>query len=162
MIRIELRKAGSGYACRAAGHAGYGPAGSDIVCAAVSALLWTLLMGWERLEKEKRGAIAARVMNPGQADLRFYARDGEEQGAGDLFCAVEEGLRLIHQEYPGVRRHCARKRAEREREYDKPIHAIWGRGSPRGGYGSRRGCGGGYPGQRAKKRPGRGRKRNRA
>ena len=53
MIRIELRKAGSGYACRAAGHAGYGPAGSDIVCAAVSALLWTLLMGWERLEKEK-------------------------------------------------------------------------------------------------------------
>ena len=40
-------------------------------------------------------------MNPGQADLRFYARDGEERGAGDLFCAVEEGLRLIHQEYPG-------------------------------------------------------------
>lgn len=100
MIRIELRKAGSGYACRAAGHAGYGPAGSDIVCAAVSALLWTLLMGWERLEKEKRGAIAARVMNPGQADLRFYARDGEEQGAGDLFHAVEDGLMLIHQEYP--------------------------------------------------------------
>ena len=42
------------------------------------------------------------VMNPGQADLRFYARDGEERGAGDLFCAVEEGLRLIHQEYPAV------------------------------------------------------------
>lgn len=54
--------------------------------------------GWKR---KSGGAIAARVMNPGQADLRFYARDGEERGAGDLFHAVEDGLMLIHQEYPG-------------------------------------------------------------
>ena len=102
MTRITLfRSRSHAIGFEAEGHTGYAEEGSDIVCAAISALLWTLLMGWERLEKEKRGAIAARVMNPGQADLRFYARDGEERGAGDLFCAVEEGLRLIHQEYPG-------------------------------------------------------------
>ena len=101
MTTIIYDEKGKDMSLQASGHAGYAPKGQDIVCAAVSALLWTLLMGWERLEKEKRGAIAARVMNPGQADLRFYARDGEERGAADLFCAVEEGLRLIHQEYPG-------------------------------------------------------------
>ena len=161
MIRIELRKAGSGYACRAAGHAGYGPAGSDIVCAAVSALLWTLLMGWERLEKEKRGAIAARVMNPGQADLRFYAGTGRTGGRGICSMLWRMGLCLFIRNTPGASSLCP-KTSRKERQYDKPIHAIRGRGSPRGGYGSRRGCGGGYPGQRAKKRPGRGRKRRRA
>ena len=42
MIKIEMMDTDKGYSLAASGHAGYAPAGQDIVCAAVSVLAQTL------------------------------------------------------------------------------------------------------------------------
>ena len=72
------------------GHAGYGPAGQDIVCAAASALVY---------------ALAGRLRETGRLE-RFQSAPGyaEIAGTGDCareFALVRCGLALLAQQYPG-------------------------------------------------------------
>jgi len=71
------------------GHAGYGPRGADIVCAAVSTLVYvqTRLL-------EKQGALASYAVAPGRVVLRL-------SDEADL-SVLELGLRWLAGEYP----HC--------------------------------------------------------
>jgi uncharacterized protein YsxB (DUF464 family) len=99
MIRIEaaLDEAGLLRSCRVHGHAGAGPRGGDIVCAAVSVLARTALGVLSqregitvRGEAPERGVISMEI---------DYAGNGKEflSGAGAFLL---EGLQSVAGEYP--------------------------------------------------------------
>jgi uncharacterized protein YsxB (DUF464 family) len=102
LIEIEaaLDKEGLLRACKAAGHAGAGKAGSDIVCAAVSVLMRSAL----RALSNRRGIeVRGGAPEPGflwmEAD---YTAEGREfLAAAGTF--LTEGLSSVAEEYP---EHC--------------------------------------------------------
>ena len=68
---------------RARGHAGAGPKGQDLVCAAVTALLLTL---------RENGC---GILEPGRAEIRG------EKGAKPVFDGISRGFSLLAEHYPG-------------------------------------------------------------
>lgn len=72
------------------GHAGYAPAGQDIVCAAVSALTYALA-GY----LEETGQAARADIRRGYADI-----EGAE-GCGTAFALVRCGMEQLAAAYPG-------------------------------------------------------------
>jgi uncharacterized protein YsxB (DUF464 family) len=99
MIRIEAAVDGSGLlrSCRVHGHAGAGPRGGDIVCAAVSVLARTALGVLSRRE-----GITVRGEAPERGSISMeidYAGNGREflSGAGAFLL---EGLQSVAEEYP--------------------------------------------------------------
>ena len=81
---------------RAEGHAGYAPAGQDIVCAAVSALLQSLAYSVD--DGENGGAIGFTDGGRGEPVLTVQARASTENRA--KFELVTDGLYLLAQQYP--------------------------------------------------------------
>ncbi len=58
MIKVSItKKSGLITKVQAQGHSGYGPAGEDIICAGVSALLQALKIGLEGLAGSELGSI---------------------------------------------------------------------------------------------------------
>ncbi|MDR3122416.1 MAG: ribosomal-processing cysteine protease Prp [Treponema sp.] len=99
MIRIEaaVDEAGLLRSCRVQGHAGAGPRGGDIVCAAVSVLARTALGVLSRREGIMvRGEAPERGVISMEID---YAGNGKEflSGAGAFLL---EGLQSVAGEYP--------------------------------------------------------------
>lgn len=72
----------------AEGHADYGPAGQDIVCAAVSALLLALA---ERLQE--KNLVKELVMRPGYVRITMRGAERETE-------LVKCGLRQLERRYP--------------------------------------------------------------
>ena len=84
-------------ACNAAGHAGAGKTGTDIVCAAISVLMRTALS-----VLSNRKGITVRGGAPERGRLWLEA-DYDAEGRDFLFAAgvfLIEGLRSVAQEYP--------------------------------------------------------------
>jgi len=99
LIEIEavVDQAGILRTCKAAGHAGAGKAGTDIVCAAVSVLMRTALRA---LSGRKGITIRGDAPQPGllwlQAD---YTAEGKDfLSAAGIF--LTEGLRSVAEEFP--------------------------------------------------------------
>ena len=102
MIEIEavLDENGILRACKAAGHAGAGPKGTDIVCAAVSVLMRTAV----RVLSGREGiTIRYEAPEPGFLFLEagYTAEGGDFLSAAGVF--LIEGLASIAEEYP---QHC--------------------------------------------------------
>ena len=70
------------------GHAGYGLQGSDVVCAGVSTLVFTLLHELIRLDVPHR-----RLMRPGLVEI-------EAMGGKPQFDTVAAGLLILSENYP--------------------------------------------------------------
>ena len=103
MVRVAFLREGSAYyGFEARGHAGYGMAGADVACAAVSAVLLTALLGIERVI----GAKPSVSRDDGSGYLRATvgrgASDSERQGADLALRIAEAGLSEISREYPGA------------------------------------------------------------
>jgi uncharacterized protein YsxB (DUF464 family) len=99
LVEIEavLEADGTLRACKASGHAGAGKAGTDIVCAAVSALMRTAL----NVLSGRKG-ITVRGGAPEKGVLWLEA-DYDADGRDFLFAAgvfLIEGLKSVAQEYP--------------------------------------------------------------
>ncbi len=90
-----LERGGRLYGFEASGHAGYAESGEDIVCAAVSALTQSTLLGLGEVLKapvewsadEKKGALRAFVPE-------------STEGTEILFRTLEAGLKNIAGQYP--------------------------------------------------------------
>ena len=100
MIQIELREKGERFCCRAQGHADYAQEGEDIVCAAVSSLLWAMKLALVRLQREGRGEILSQELAPGRAELCFCARGDGRIRARELWRTVGDGLLFVEEEFP--------------------------------------------------------------
>ena len=89
MIVISVRKDG----LTVSGHAGYAPAGQDIVCAGVSALTQTLIRSVEDLTSDK---IKYKI-SPGGVDIEYGNLSEKSRTLVDSFFI---GILLIADEYP--------------------------------------------------------------
>jgi uncharacterized protein YsxB (DUF464 family) len=99
VIRVDaaLDEAGVLRSCRAEGHAGAGPGGGDIVCAAVSVLMRTAL---ETLSGRK--GITLRGDAPRRGSFWIEA-DYTPEGKDFLYAAgafLTAGLKSVSREYP--------------------------------------------------------------
>ena len=95
MIRIALHYAGnaiSGFECK--GHAGYAPAGSDIVCAAVYILTTTCVNALESVA----GARGETLVKDGL--MRYALPEGAGHDAQVILLSLRQGLRDLQEAYP--------------------------------------------------------------
>lgn len=89
MIRVAENDAG----VTVTGHAGHGPPGQDIVCAAVSALVQTLALSLDRLAPGE----TVCSMEPGSATIRYTSLS--EKGRL-LVCSFFVGIEAVAAAYP--------------------------------------------------------------
>ena len=99
MIKIHAFLSKDGMTVSAAGHAGMGPQGSDIVCAGVSALLYGFAAYLENVVPGGAEALSRLEYSEGDGALRLETRGLE---GADLrgWEVVSRGLRLIEETYP--------------------------------------------------------------
>lgn len=97
MISIHARRREDGVEITAEGHAGYAARGSDIVCAAVSALLYGFLAYLHGLAHEHGAGQVSREEREGYLWIRSSGLDGRDRMALDV---TEAGLRMIADAYP--------------------------------------------------------------
>ena len=86
----------------AVGHAGYAPAGQDIVCAAATMLMHTLGANVRHLHRgNSRRCYAVRVrLHPGFAWVEVQPRYDGRIVATILFDTVANGFRVLAKSYP--------------------------------------------------------------
>jgi hypothetical protein len=99
MISATLYQDGTGFSgCRIKGHSGYGEAGSDIVCAAVSILSCTCVNALESV----CGVVPETEANEeGLLSFRLPERTGEQnEKAQVLMAALKQGLEDLAESYP--------------------------------------------------------------
>lgn len=70
------------------GHSGYAPIGQDIVCAAVSILVQTLIQTVEELTTDK----IEYDMQPGKVDIKFWCLSDQSKVLIDAFFIGIEGI----------------------------------------------------------------------
>ena len=92
MIRVKISSSGKTQRLWIRGHASYGPAGGDIVCAGVSAVAYALLGYLANCAPDSRV-----TEKPGE--LRVVCRAGEKALCG--FEMARAGMELIAEKYPG-------------------------------------------------------------
>ena len=110
MIRIVFYRTDAGLTgFRAHGHAGYAELGSDIVCAAVSAVLQTACMGVENVLHIDMSVQQDDDSGFLQAMLPQSLPENLLHDAGMMLAAAEAGLRAIQQQYPDHVRLISRK-----------------------------------------------------
>mgnify|MGYP001770167089 CR=1 FL=1 len=99
-VRLAIGARGDLVSAEAAGHAGRGPAGADIVCAAATVLLRTTLAF---LSKE--AGVAVEANTAGRGTLSFRVTAFQEAALPLLRYAggfLLEGLGSLEREYPGA------------------------------------------------------------
>ena len=97
-VRIVRSKNGMLRSCTAEGHAGFAEKGHDIVCAAVSSILRTVLA---LLEKTPTVRLLVNTPEPGK--LFFCVQDKDKaDNALLIHCGdfLQQGLGLLQDEYP--------------------------------------------------------------
>ena len=85
---------------RADGHSGYAEAGSDIVCAGVSALTQSTLNGLENVLKAPVKSDIDHQTASLEAELNPEATDEQLEGAQILLQTLLEGVQAIERSFP--------------------------------------------------------------
>lgn len=89
---IEVSRLADGIKIR--GHAHYAEPGKDIVCAAVSVLVQTLIQSVESLTADK----IEKDMQPGRVDIKFWCLSDQSKVLIDAFFIGIEGVAEAHPE----------------------------------------------------------------
>ncbi|MGQ9630917.1 MAG: ribosomal-processing cysteine protease Prp [bacterium] len=110
MIKIAVRRDEGGHivALKATGHSGFAPRGSDIVCAGVSSILQTAILGLqdvigvEGLEaraENRKGPVGNLLGNLLSCSLPEDMDDEARRGADIILESALRGLRAIERKY---------------------------------------------------------------
>ena len=81
------------YRLRVEGHAGAGAVGEDIVCAAASILLWTLVDAAQEFQMHL-------YTNDGIAEVNCYPDEEQEEKCRFLFDTIWNGYGMLGENYP--------------------------------------------------------------
>ncbi len=81
------------------GHAGYAPAGQDIVCAGVSALFGALARSLQRKEDDGSGTLEIREEDGGW-HVAFHTEGRAQDEIREIFETISDGLQLMEETYP--------------------------------------------------------------
>lgn len=100
MISICSRRYYDGHLLIIEGHAGCGVKGEDIVCAAVSALAFTLLNCLDDEEAQGNVKLKRRVVRDGYFCIEAHALGGSDEKIGIITDTVLTGLYAVADEYP--------------------------------------------------------------
>lgn len=99
MVKVWLVKCPGGIlGFRVQGHAGFGEYGKDIVCAGVSAITQTAVLGLRELLGQNRVFCE---MRPGYLEVNLSREDAEKEGPSAVLKSLELGLQAIKESYPG-------------------------------------------------------------
>jgi len=98
MTQIFVGRSGNWYEIRIQGHADYAKQGNDIVCAAISALSYTLMQSL--LEAEEAGIIRGLQQCLEQGDIRAGYESIHHGTAGTILNTILCGFRMIEERYP--------------------------------------------------------------
>lgn len=99
MTRIELNEFDVGIVVYAEGHAGYAPAGRDIVCAGISAILYGSL-SFLRHQANEQGKPAQVKAGESPGRLAFGARDFADGIEHMAMKVIRAQLRALEEVYP--------------------------------------------------------------
>ena len=101
MIRVAFfRKEGRIVGFESEGHAGYAESGSDIVCAAVSALLISCVNGLETAAHVEPIVRQNDEIGYLKAELPEALDGAQAHDAGIVLAVAEQGLHSIAKQYP--------------------------------------------------------------
>lgn len=91
----------SGTTLTVQGHAGSAPYGQDLVCAAVSALVYALAQRLTELDAQDALEQPPRInLASGDAQISAVAKEPYEQMVAEDFHLIESGLSLLTHHYP--------------------------------------------------------------
>lgn len=82
------------------GHADSAEYGRDLVCAAVSALAYTIAANAAILRDNKTARSATIILDPGDVDVRVNPRALYRGRVRRIFSAVCNGFQLLANQYP--------------------------------------------------------------
>ena len=96
MIQVEYER--EAHRLTAKGHAGSAPCGQDLVCAAVSGLLFALAQSV--YDMHERGFLTEHVVNlePGEAEISCKSK--YNRCLKTMFDTICNGFRVLAEEYP--------------------------------------------------------------
>lgn len=101
MTVAQIKWTGKALEVSVSGHAGYGPKGSDIVCAAVSMLSQSLAAALEQAEKDGFLGCFHYLAGDGSVEIQAtISSQGRDTVAGMVRMTIA-GLRLLEERYPG-------------------------------------------------------------
>lgn len=96
MTNIYINREGSEYQLLVLGHAGYGSSGTDIVCAAISTLVFTFLEIVEKKSDEKIFFIKKYQESDGMINVIVSGESLEFKGICET---IESGFEMLEREY---------------------------------------------------------------
>ena len=96
-VRLTCSRDGSFRSCCGKGHAGYAPSGSDIVCAAATVLLRTVL---QVLSEEYGASVLVDTPEPGI--LEFSVQEGIDDKSRLIYASdfLRAGFESLQNEFP--------------------------------------------------------------
>ena len=101
MIKAELERDTHGALLEISGHAGLAPRGEDLVCAAVSALIYGLCAYVRRLEKKGFVMADSKVeIGPGEARIYLHLDPQVREQAQGAFDLAAETLTTLGKNFP--------------------------------------------------------------
>lgn len=96
MTKIEIKDKDGVFDMSVEGHSGYAPAGTDIVCAGISTLTFTL---FERIKKLPQIRNLSYVASDGKFHLTFrHPLENAELEA--IISTIVTGYQMLSEEYP--------------------------------------------------------------
>lgn len=96
MIRIEYKKNGDVFSLKVSGHAETAPKGKDLLCAAVSALVYTLVAS---IEEDCVILPIEASLNSGNALVRVRAKKEKIGEIEAVFSVINNGFSLLQKNF---------------------------------------------------------------
>ena len=100
MTKVYYREYYDRYLLIVEGHASFGEKGKDIVCSAVSILVYTLLNMLKDEESDKRLKLKREIVRDGYFCVEIEPFDFSKNRTKGIIDTVVMGLALLNQEYP--------------------------------------------------------------
>lgn len=101
MVKVEYIHADTGFLLRVQGHAGAAPKGADLVCSAVSILIYTAAQcALELYTDEKLQQWPLLELESGSSQVAADARQGKTETVQRVFDTVMTGFYLLANQYP--------------------------------------------------------------
>ena len=97
MVNISLIRKGVSYELYAKGHAGYSKKGEDIICAAISILLYTLVTSIDVDDLAKDPIV---VMESGNTFIRIEPKKSRIQKIAGVFSVINNGFKILSENFP--------------------------------------------------------------
>lgn len=100
MIEIKYRLRNNSFRLNAVGHAGYAPVGSDIVCSAVTVLLYTFSFAASSLHDNDIADDVSIVMESGKANIEFSFESRQQKTVECALLPIVKAMKMIERRHP--------------------------------------------------------------